>query len=104
MQAGGVTQEQVDAASQGWRSAAIGITLSLALPVVLWAAKYEATGARSTGRHRGLKELAKQNTDLLPIALIIGVIGVIICSIWLAKSLEKAKALKKQLARQQGRR
>lgn len=101
---GAVTQEQVDVASQAWRSAAIGITLSIALPALLLAAKFEPAGARSTGRGAGLKELAKQNTDLLPIAMIIGVIGLIVCSIWLAKSLEKAKALKKQLARQQGRR
>jgi hypothetical protein len=97
-----ITQEQVAAAYQKVKTPILGVVFSAALPVVLWAAKSDAErGVRTTGKNRALKELAKDNTDLLPIAIVIGLIGVVLCSIWFMKSLKRAKAIKAEFQRQQ---
>jgi hypothetical protein len=97
-----ITQQQVAAAYQKVKTPILGVVFSTALPFLLWAAKSDAErGVRTTGKNRALKELAKDNTDLLPIAIVIGVIGVVLCSIWFMKSLKRAKGLKAQFQLQQ---
>ena len=97
-----ITEQQVAVAYQKVKTPFLGIVFSAALPVILWAAKSDAEGGvRTTGKHRFLRELAKNNTDFLPIAIVIGVIGVAACAFWFSKSLKKAKALKAEFNRQQ---
>jgi hypothetical protein len=97
-----ITQEQVDAAKQKVKTPILGMVFSAALPFILWAAKSDAErGVGTSGKHRALKELAKENTDLLPIAIVIGLIGVVICAVWLSKALKRAKSIKAEFNRQQ---
>jgi hypothetical protein len=97
-----ITQEQVAIAYQKLKTPILGMVFSAALPFILWAAKSDAErGVRTSGKNRALKELAKENTDLLPIAIVIGVIGVTVCAVWFAKSRKRAKALKAEFNRQQ---
>jgi hypothetical protein len=97
-----ITQEQVAVAYQKIKTPILGMVFSAALPVILWAAKSDSErGVRTTGKHRAIKELAKENTDLLPIAIVIGLIGVVVCAVWFTKSLNRAKALKAEFNRQQ---
>ncbi len=98
-----VTHEHVDAARQGWRTPFLGIVFSAALPLLLWAAKSDAKrGVRISGKHSALQALARDNVALLPIAIVIGIIGVVLCSIWLAKALKNSKLIKAEFKRQQG--
>jgi GYF domain 2 len=97
-----ITQEQVAAAYQKLKTPILGMVFSTAIPFLLWAAKSDAErGVRTSGKNRALKELLKENTDLLPIAIVIGVIGVTVCAVWFVKSRIKAKALKAEFNRQQ---
>jgi hypothetical protein len=97
-----ITQEQVAVAYQKVKTPILGMVFSVALPFLLWAAKSDAErGVRTSGKHRALKELAKENTDLLPIAIVIGLIGVVICAVWFSKSLKRAKSIKAEFNRQQ---
>ncbi len=97
-----ITQQQVAIAYQKVKMPFLGMVFSAGFPVILWAAKSDAErGVRTTGKHRALKELAKENTDFLPIAIVIGLIGVAVCAFWFSKSLKKAKALKAEFNRQQ---
>lgn len=100
-QAATVTQEQVNAAYQKLKTPGLGVLFSIALPFILWSAKSDMErGVMTSGKHRALKELAKSNTDLLPIAIVVGVIGAILFSLWFMKSLKRAKLLKAQLVQQ----
>ena len=97
-----ITQDQVAVAYQKVKTPFLGMVFSAALPFILWAAKSDAErGVRTSGKHRALKELAKENTDLLPLAVVIGLIGVAICAVWFRKSLKRAKAIKAEFNRQQ---
>lgn len=97
-----ITQEQVAVAYQRVKTPILGMVFSAALPVILLAAKSDSErGVRTSGKHRAIKELAKENTDLLPIAIMVGLIGIAVCAVWFAKSLKRAKALKADFNRQQ---
>jgi hypothetical protein len=101
-----VTEEQVSASQQKLKTPIIGILISVAVPFLLWAAKSDASrGVRISGKHRGLKSLmqtiVKENPQALPIAIAIGVIGVVVCAVWFARSRKVAKDLKAEFNRQQ---
>jgi GYF domain 2 len=97
-----ITQEHVEVAWQNLKTPFLGMLFSAALPVLLWAAKSDTeNGVGTSGRHGALKELAKQNTDLLPLAIVIGLIGVAVCAVWFAKARKKAKILEAAFNRQQ---
>lgn len=99
-----VSEDDVRRAYQKVKNAFLGVVFSAGLPLIFWAAKSDAErGVRSTsGRYRGLQELVRNNVQLLPVAIVIGSIGFIICAIWLAKTYKTAKALKAEFKRQQG--
>ncbi|NWK57688.1 DUF4339 domain-containing protein [Verrucomicrobiaceae bacterium N1E253] len=90
-----VTDEHVAAAKLRLKAPMLGIVFSIALPCILWAAKNDAErGVRTTGRHSAAKNLAKQNTGLLPMAIIIAPIGVVLSGVWFRKRLAVYKGLK----------
>ncbi|OYV04617.1 MAG: hypothetical protein CFE26_15905 [Verrucomicrobiales bacterium VVV1] len=97
-----ITQEQVSEAYVKIKTPILGMVFSAGLPLMLLAAKSDSErGVRSTGKHRAAKELLKANTDLLPLATVVGIIGVVICAIWFARTFKRAKAMKAELKRQQ---
>jgi len=98
-----VTQAQVAAAYQQLRLPALGMIASVALPVILWAAKADAErGVGVSGSREGLKSLARQNTDLLPLAIVIGAIGFALFLVWFRKARVRAKLIKASYEHQQG--
>lgn len=98
-----ITEEQVAAAYQKTKLPGLGVIFSAALPFILWAAKSDAErGVGISGSKQGLKNLATQNTDLLPLAIVAGVIGVVLFSIWFRKAHRRAKLIKATYQHQQG--
>lgn len=90
-----VNETHVSAAYQKLKAPALGFFFSIFVPLMLLAAKSDAErGVRTTGKHRFLKELAMKNTDLLPIATVIGVIGAVVCAIWFFKAYKFARLIK----------
>ena len=96
-----VTEEQVRTAYQKLKIPILGIVFSLALPAIIWSANSDAErGVRGSAKNRVVREVAQKNSGFLPIAIVIGLVGVAGCSIWLSSSAGKAKKLKKQFNKQ----
>jgi hypothetical protein len=99
-----VTEQHVAEARLKLKTPIMGIVFSIALPCLLLAAKSDASrGVRVSGKHSGLKELFRQNVDLLPAAIVVGIIGAVVCGIWLGKAWKKYKQLKADCLRQSPR-
>lgn len=89
------TEKHVKEAYQKLKAPGLGILFSIALPLILWAAKSDAErGVGISGSRQGLQSLARENTDLLPLAIGIGIIGVVGFSIWFRKTLKWARLVK----------
>jgi len=98
-----ITEQQVAEAYQKTKLPGLGVLFSIALPVILWAARSDAErGVGASGRHKGLKQLATDNTDLLPLAIVVGVIGAVCFAIWFRKAYRHAKLIKATYEHQRG--
>ncbi|MDX1681282.1 MAG: DUF4339 domain-containing protein [Akkermansiaceae bacterium] len=98
-----VTLQQVQDAKMKMKMPAMGMVFSIALPFILWAAKSDAErGVGVSGKNQGLKTLATNNTDLLPVAIVIGVIGFVGFFIWFRKAQRYASLLKASYEHHQG--
>lgn len=98
-----VTRDDVDRARARLKLPLMGVLFSIAVPVLFWAAKSDAErGVAASGRHAGLQQLLQQNTQLLPLAIVVGVIGAVLCGIWLFKRLAHARALQADYKRIRG--
>lgn len=89
------TEKHVKDAYRKVKTPSLGILFSAALPLIYWAAKSDAEkGIGTSGGKQGLQTLARANTDLLPLAIGIGIIGVVGFSIWFRKTLKWARLVK----------
>lgn len=93
-----VTREQVSEAFSKLRMPVLGILFSAAVPLILWAAKSDV--------ERGIQnpdtKVARETTDLLPLAIAVGLIGVVFFIIWFRKERRRAKMIKASYDHQQG--
>jgi len=90
-----VTLDQVNEARLKMKFPALGMVFSIALPVILWAAREDAErGVGISGRHQAAKRLATENTDLLPLAIFVGLIGFVTFLFWFRKAQKHASLVK----------
>jgi len=98
-----VTQAQVAEAYQKLRLPGLGMLFSAALPVILWAAKSDVErGVGVSGSRQALKNVARESADLLPVAIGVGVVGIILFFIWFRKEYSRARLIKATYEHQQG--
>ena len=97
-----ITSEMIEAADGKATFALKGIVISIAVPVVLFAAQLDKqNGVKVSGRRSGLQMLSREMSDFLPLAILLGIIGVVVFSNWFVKARRASKALKAALAAQQ---
>jgi len=81
------TEKHVKDAYRKLKAPGLGILFSVTLPVILW-------GVGIFGNRQKLQSPARENSDLLSLAIGIGIIGVIGFSIWFRKKLKWARLVK----------
>lgn len=93
-----VTKQQVAEAYAKLRLPVAGILFSAAVPLILWFAK--------THVERGIEnpdtEVARETTDLLPLAIAVGLAGVVLFLVWFRKEQRRAGMIKASYEHQQG--
>lgn len=97
----GVSQEMIEAADGKARFALKGIVISIAVPVILFAAQLDKqNGVKVSGRRSGLQMLSREMSDFLPLAIVLGIVGVVVFSNWFVKARRVSKELKAALGPQ----
>lgn len=93
-----VTRQQVGEAYGKLRLPVLGMLFSASVPLFLWAAKSNVeskVGNPAT-------DVARETTDLLPLAVAVGAIGVVLFLIWFRKEHSRARLIKASYEHQKG--